>query len=114
MDPEIKLHPVKGDRWTPSWGEINKKVENDQRILVTTLTKRMAEDLTDYYARSGWKSDILHSEISTLERIDIIDDLRRGEFDVYSGSEPFKGRIGPSEVGLVGILDADKEGISPL
>jgi excinuclease ABC subunit B len=56
----------------------------------------------------------LHSEISTLERIDIIDDLRRGEFDVYSGSEPFKGRIGPSEVGLVGILDADKEGISPL
>ena len=91
-------------------GEINKKVENNQRILVTTLTKRMAEDLTDYYARSGLKVRYLHSEISTLERIDIIDDLRRGDFDCLVGVNLLREGLDLPEVGLVGILDADKEG----
>lgn len=109
VDPEIKLHPVKG-QVEHLLGEINKKVENDQRILVTTLTKRMAEDLTDYYARSGLKVRYLHSEISTLERIDIIDDLRRGEFDCLVGVNLLREGLDLPEVGLVGILDADKEG----
>lgn len=84
VDPEIEIHPVKG-QVEHLLGEINKKVENHQRVLVTTLTKKMAEDLTDYYARSGLKVRYLHSEIVTLERIDIIDDLRRGEFDCLVG-----------------------------
>lgn len=109
VDPEIKLHPVKG-QVEHLLGEINKKVENNQRILVTTLTKRMAEDLTDYYARSGLKVRYLHSEISTLERIDIIDDLRRGEFDCLVGVNLLREGLDLPEVGLVGILDADKEG----
>ena len=109
IDPEIKLHPVKG-QVEHLLGEINKKVENNQRILVTTLTKRMAEDLTDYYARSGLKVRYLHSEISTLERIDIIDDLRRGEFDCLVGVNLLREGLDLPEVGLVGILDADKEG----
>jgi excinuclease ABC subunit B len=109
VDPEIKLHPVQG-QVEHLLGEINKKVENNQRILVTTLTKRMAEDLTDYYARSGLKVRFLHSEISTLERIDIIDDLRRGEFDCLVGVNLLREGLDLPEVGLVGILDADKEG----
>ena len=109
VDPEIKLHPVQG-QVEHLLGEINKKVENNQRILVTTLTKRMAEDLTDYYARSGLKVRYLHSEISTLERIDIIDDLRRGEFDCLVGVNLLREGLDLPEVGLVGILDADKEG----
>ncbi|MDD1774740.1 MAG: excinuclease ABC subunit UvrB [Methanobacterium sp.] len=109
VDPEIKLHTVQG-QVEHLLGEINKKVENNQRILVTTLTKRMAEDLTDYYARSGLKVRFLHSEISTLERIDIIDDLRRGEFDCLVGVNLLREGLDLPEVGLVGILDADKEG----
>ena len=109
VDPEIQIHPVKG-QVEHLLGEINKKVENNQRILVTTLTKRMAEDLTDYYARSGLKVRYLHSEISTLERIDIIDDLRRGEFDCLVGVNLLREGLDLPEVGLVGILDADKEG----
>ncbi|HTX61295.1 MAG TPA: excinuclease ABC subunit UvrB [Methanobacterium sp.] len=109
VDPEIKLHPVQG-QVEHLLGEVNKKVANNQRILVTTLTKRMAEDLTDYYARSGLKVRFLHSEISTLERIDIIDDLRRGEFDCLVGVNLLREGLDLPEVGLVGILDADKEG----
>lgn len=109
VDPEIKIHPVKG-QVEHLLGEINKKVENNQRVLVTTLTKRMAEDLTDYYARSGLKVRYLHSEISTLERIDIIDDLRRGDFDCLVGVNLLREGLDLPEVGLVGILDADKEG----
>lgn len=109
VDPEIKLHPVQG-QVEHLLGEINKKVEDNQRILVTTLTKRMAEDLTDYYARMGLKVRYLHSEISTLERVDIIDDLRRGEFDCLIGVNLLREGLDLPEVGLVGILDADKEG----
>jgi excinuclease ABC subunit B len=109
VDPEIMLHPVQG-QVDHLLGEIRTKVENQQRVLVTTLTKRMAEDLTDYYARTGVKVRYLHSEISTLERIDIIDDLRRGEFDCLVGVNLLREGLDLPEVGLVGILDADKEG----
>lgn len=109
VDPEIEIHPVKG-QVEHLLGEINKKVENHQRVLVTTLTKKMAEDLTDYYARSGLKVRYLHSEIVTLERIDIIDDLRRGEFDCLVGVNLLREGLDLPEVGMVGILDADKEG----
>lgn len=109
VDPEIMLNPVQG-QVDHLLGEIRKKVDNEQRVLVTTLTKRMAEDLTDYYARAGVKVRYLHSEISTLERIDIIDDLRRGEFDCLVGVNLLREGLDLPEVGLVGILDADKEG----
>ncbi|MEN6592363.1 MAG: excinuclease ABC subunit UvrB [Methanobacterium sp.] len=109
VDPEIQIHPVKG-QVEHLRGEINKKVDSDQRVLVTTLTKKMAEDLTDYYARTGLKVRYLHSEISTLERIDIIDDLRRGEFHCLVGVNLLREGLDLPEVGLVGILDADKEG----
>ena len=84
VDPKITIRPVQG-QVEDLLGEVRKKVAKDQRILVTTLTKRMAEDLTDYYARIGIKVRYLHSEIDTLERVEIIDDLRRGEFDVLVG-----------------------------
>ncbi|MDZ4172075.1 MAG: helicase-related protein, partial [Methanobacteriaceae archaeon] len=79
-------------------------------VLVTTLTKRMAEDLTEYYAKIGIKVRYLHSEIDTLERIEIIDDLRRGEFDCLVGVNLLREGLDLPEVGLVAILDADKEG----
>ncbi|MBP1945237.1 excinuclease ABC subunit UvrB [Methanobacterium petrolearium] len=109
VDPEVILKPVQG-QVDHLLVEIRKKIENHQRILVTTLTKRMAEDLTDYYARAGVKVRYLHSEISTLERIDIIDDLRRGEFDCLVGVNLLREGLDLPEVGLVGIMDADKEG----
>lgn len=109
VDPEVMLSPVQG-QVDHLLAEIKKKIENHQRVLVTTLTKRMAEDLTDYYARAGVKVRYLHSEISTLERIDIIDDLRRGEFDCLIGVNLLREGLDLPEVGLVGILDADKEG----
>ncbi|MBR5503739.1 MAG: excinuclease ABC subunit UvrB [Methanobrevibacter sp.] len=109
VDPKITIRPVKG-QVEDLLGEVRKKVEKDQRILVTTLTKRMAEDLTDYYAKIGIKVRYLHSEIDTLERVEIIDDLRRGEFDVLVGVNLFREGLDLPEVGLVAILDADKEG----
>lgn len=109
VDPEVMINPVRG-QVDHLLGQIRKKVADDQRVLVTTLTKRMAEDLTDYYARAGLKVRYLHSEISTLERIDIIDDLRRGEFDCLVGVNLLREGLDLPEVGLVGILDADKEG----
>ncbi len=109
VDPEIMLYPVQG-QVDHLLGQIREKTEKNQRVLVTTLTKRMAEDLTDYYARAGVKVRYLHSEISTLERIDIIDDLRRGEFDCLVGVNLLREGLDLPEVGLVGILDADKEG----
>ena len=109
VDPEIMLQPVQG-QVDHLLGQIREKTEKNQRVLVTTLTKRMAEDLTDYYARAGVKVRYLHSEISTLERIDIIDDLRRGEFDCLVGVNLLREGLDLPEVGLVGILDADKEG----
>ena len=109
VDPKITIRPVQG-QVEDLLGEVRKKVANDQRILVTTLTKRMAEDLTDYYAKIGIKVRYLHSEIDTLERVEIIDDLRRGEFDVLVGVNLLREGLDLPEVGLVAILDADKEG----
>ena len=109
VDPKITIRPVQG-QVEDLLKEVRKKVAKDQRILVTTLTKRMAEDLTDYYARIGIKVRYLHSEIDTLERVEIIDDLRRGEFDVLVGVNLLREGLDIPEVGLVAILDADKEG----
>ena len=109
VDPEILIRPVKG-QVEDLLGEVQKRAEKDERVLVTTLTKRMAEDLTDYYAKIGIKVRYLHSEIDTLERIDIIDDLRRGVFDVLVGVNLLREGLDLPEVSLVAILDADKEG----
>ncbi|MCK9150632.1 excinuclease ABC subunit UvrB [Methanobacterium alcaliphilum] len=109
VDPEVIVRPVKG-QVDDLLSEVRKRVEKNQRILVTTLTKRMAEDLTDYYAKIGIKVRYLHSEIDTLERIEIIDDLRRGEFDCLVGVNLLREGLDLPEVSLVAILDADKEG----
>lgn len=109
VDPKITIRPVQG-QVEDLLSEVRKKIEKDQRVLVTTLTKRMAEDLTDYYAKIGIKVRYLHSEIDTLERVEIIDDLRRGEFDVLVGVNLLREGLDLPEVGLVAILDADKEG----
>ncbi|MDR2623709.1 MAG: excinuclease ABC subunit UvrB [Methanobrevibacter sp.] len=109
LDPEILLRPVQ-DQVDDLLCEVKKRVEKDQRVLVTTLTKRMAEDLTDYYSKIGVKVKYLHSEIDTLERIDIIDELRRGDFDCLVGVNLLREGLDLPEVSLVAILDADKEG----
>ena len=90
--------------------EIRRRVDKDQRVLVTTLTKRMAEDLTDYLLENGFKVRYLHSEVDTLERIQIVRDLRLGEFDVLVGINLLREGLDLPEVTLVAILDADKEG----
>ena len=90
--------------------EIKLRVERDERVLVTTLTKRMAEDLTDYLAEHGVKVRYLHSDIETVERVEIIRDLRLGEFDVLVGINLLREGLDIPEVSLVAILDADKEG----
>ena len=90
--------------------EIRKRAENDQRILVTTLTKKMAEDLTDYLVEMGIRVRYLHSEVDTLQRIEILRDLRLGEFDVLVGINLLREGLDLPEVSLVAILDADKEG----
>jgi len=109
VDPEVIIKPVNG-QVDHLLGEVQKKIKQGQRILVTTLTKKMAEDLTDYYAKIGIKVRYLHSEIGTLERIEIIDDLRRGEFDCLVGVNLLREGLDLPEVSLIGILDADKEG----
>lgn len=109
VDPEIIIRPVKG-QVEDLLGEVRKRAEKDERVLVTTLTKRMAEDLTDYYAKIGVKVRYMHSEIDTLERTEIIDDLRRGKFDVLVGVNLLREGLDLPEVSLVAILDADKEG----
>lgn len=109
VDPEIIIRPVKG-QVEDLLGEVQKRAEKDERVLVTTLTKRMAEDLTDYFAKIGVKVRYMHSDIDTLERIEIIDDLRRGTFDVLVGVNLLREGLDLPEVSLVGILDADKEG----
>jgi excinuclease ABC subunit B len=109
MDPEVFVRPIAGqvdDLLT----EIRKRVEKEERILVTTLTKRMAEDLTDYYRELGVRVRYLHSDVETLDRIDILRDLRRGEFDVLVGINLLREGLDLPEVSLVAILDADKEG----
>ena len=109
VDPEIIIRPVKG-QVDDLLGEVQKRSDDNERVLVTTLTKRMAEDLTDYYAKIGVKVRYMHSEIDTLERIDIVDDLRRGTFDVLVGVNLLREGLDLPEVSLVAILDADKEG----
>ena len=109
VDPEVIIRPVEG-QVEDLLGEVKKRAEKDERVLVTTLTKRMAEDLTDYYAKIGVKVRYMHSEIDTLERIDIVDDLRRGTFDVLVGVNLLREGLDLPEVSLVAILDADKEG----
>lgn len=109
VDPEVIIRPVKG-QVEDLLDEVKKRAKKDERVLVTTLTKKMAEDLTDYYAKIGVKVRYMHSEIDTLERIDIVDDLRRGTFDVLVGVNLLREGLDLPEVSLVAILDADKEG----
>ena len=109
LDPEVEMRSAK-TQVDDLYEEIIKRVEAHERVLVTTLTKRMAEDLTDYYSDLGIKVKYLHSDIGTMERIDIIQDLRRGLFDVLIGINLLREGLDIPEVSLVAILDADKEG----
>jgi excinuclease ABC subunit B len=109
LDPEVEVRPVKG-QVDDLLGEINQRVEKGQRVLVTTLTKRMAEDLADYLTELGTKVHYLHSEIDTLERVDILRDLRLGVHDVVVGINLLREGLDLPEVTLVAILDADKAG----
>ena len=109
MDPEITVRPAKG-QVDDLLGELKVRVSRGDRVLVTTLTKRMAEDLTEYYHDLGVRVRYLHSDIDTLERTEIIRDLRRGVFDVLIGINLLREGLDIPEVSLVAILDADKEG----
>ncbi|VAX18028.1 Excinuclease ABC subunit B, partial [hydrothermal vent metagenome] len=109
VDPQIQVRPVDG-QVDDLLGEINIKTEADQRVLVSAMTKRQAEDLTDYYQNLGVRARYLHSDIKTLERIEIINDLRSGEFDVLIGINLLREGLDIPEVGLVAILNADMEG----
>ena len=109
VDPEVEVRPTDG-QIDDLMNEIRRRVDQDQRVLVTTLTKRMSEDLTDYLLENGFKVRYLHSEVDTLERIQIIRDLRLGEFDVLVGINLLREGLDLPEVTLVAILDADKEG----
>jgi len=109
VDPEVQIHPVKG-QVDHLIAEIREVVGRSERILVTTLTKRMAEDLTEYLVELGIRARYLHSEIDTLDRIDILRDLRQGTFDVLVGINLLREGLDLPEVALVAILDADKEG----
>jgi excinuclease ABC subunit B len=108
-DPSIGVKPAK-NQVDDLLGEIQKRVKRKERVLVTTLTKRMAEDLTEYYADLGIRVKYLHSDIDTLERVEIIRDLRLGQFDVLIGINLLREGLDIPEVSLVAILDADKEG----
>lgn len=109
LDPPIEVRPIK-NQVDDLLGEIKHCIQKNERVLVTTLTKRMSEDLTDYYLDSGIKVRYLHSDIETVERTQIIHDLRSGEFDVLIGINLLREGLDMPEVALVGILDADKEG----
>jgi excinuclease ABC subunit B len=109
LDPEVEVRPV-AHQVDDLLAEIRTRTADGDKVLVTTLTKRMAEDLTEYYREIGVKVRYLHSDIDTLERIQIIRDLRRGEFDVLVGINLLREGLDIPEVSLVGILDADKEG----
>ena len=109
LDPSVEIRPVRG-QVDDLLGQIRNRVEAGQRVLVTTLTKRMAEDLAEYYSEVGVRCRYLHSEVSTLDRIKILRDLRRGEFDVLIGINLLREGLDLPEVSLVAILDADKEG----
>ena len=110
LDPEIEIRPIKG-QIDDLLSEINKVAAQNERVLVTTLTKRMAEDLTEYLKQAGIKVRYLHSDIATIERAEIIDALRAGKFDVLVGINLLREKVSlHSEVSLIAILDADKEG----
>ena len=109
LDPEIFVRPVEG-QIDDLIGEINAKIEKHQRVLVTTLTKKMAEELSAYLLNSSIRCRYMHSDIGTIERMEIIRDLRLGEFDVLVGINLLREGLDIPEVGLVAILDADKEG----
>ena len=109
LDPVIEVRPV-GSQVDDLLGEIRERVKAGDRVLVTTLTKRMAEDLTEYYSELGVRVRYLHSDIETLERIEILRDLRLGEYDVLVGINLLREGLDLPEVSLVAILDADKEG----
>jgi excinuclease ABC subunit B len=109
LDPEVEIRPIKG-QVDNLLHEIRLRVERNERVLVTTLTKRMAEDLAEYYTEVGVKCAYLHSEVSTLDRIRILRDLRRGNYDVLIGVNLLREGLDLPEVSLVAVLDADKEG----
>ncbi len=109
QDPEVEVRPVSG-QVDDLLGEIKDRVTKNERVLVTTLTKRMSEDLTDYYRELGVRVRYLHSDIDTLERVEILRDLRLGEFDVLVGINLLREGLDLPEVSLVAIFDADKEG----
>ncbi len=109
LDPEVEVRPVEG-QIDDLISEIDKRIERDERVLITTLTKRMSEDLTDYLKELDYKVAYLHSEVKTLERIEIIRDLRLKKYDVLVGINLLREGLDIPEVSLVAILDADKEG----
>ncbi len=109
VDPEVEIRPTKG-QVDDLIEEIRRRAEKEQRVLVTTLTKKMAEDLTDYLVEMGIRVRYLHSEVDTIQRIEIVRDLRLGEFDVLVGINLLREGLDLPEVSLVAILDADKEG----
>ena len=109
LDPEIEVRPLKG-QMDDLLGEIKIRIQKKERVLVTTLTKKMAENLTEYLKEVGVKVRYLHSDIATIERAEIIHDLRAGEFDVLVGINLLREGLDMPEVSLIAILDADKEG----
>jgi excinuclease ABC subunit B len=109
VDPQVEIRAVKG-QIDDLLHEIRQRVERGERVLVTTLTKRMAEDLAEYYSEVGVRCRYMHSEIETLERVKILRDLRKGEFDVLIGINLLREGLDLPEVSLVAVLDADKEG----
>ncbi len=109
VDPEVEVRPIKG-QVDDLLAEIRARAQRNERVLVTTLTKRMSEDLSEYYSEVGVRCRYLHSEVSTLDRVKILRDLRRGEFDALIGVNLLREGLDLPEVSLVAILDADKEG----
>jgi excinuclease ABC subunit B len=109
VDPEIIVKPTKG-QIEDLFGEINQRIKNNERTLITTLTKKMAEDLTEYFAEAGLKVRYLHSEIETIERVEILKDLRSGISDVVIGINLLREGLDLPEVSLIAIMDADKIG----
>ena len=109
LDPEVEVRPIEG-QIDDLYGEIVKRTDRGERVLVTTMTKKMAEDLTDYFANMNIKAKYLHSDVDTMERMQIIRELRMGIFDVLIGINLLREGLDLPEVSLVAILDADKEG----
>jgi excinuclease ABC subunit B len=109
VDPEVAVRPIRG-QVDDLLHEIRLRAEANERVLVTTLTKRMSEDLSEHYAEAGVKCAYLHSEVSTLDRVKILRDLRRGAYDVLIGVNLLREGLDLPEVSLVAVLDADKEG----